>query len=189
MTPDFLKQINNTWTLFLDRDGVINKQIIGGYVSTPDEFEFLPGVMESLAFFSTLFNKIIIVTNQQGVGKGIMTEAELIIVHNYMHEVISKGGGKIDAIYYCADKAEKIDNCRKPSPHMAQKAIVDFPDIDLAKSIMVGDSLCDIEFGINAGMKTIFVGTDDIDNNAARIADYKVKSLFELNNVIEKLHK
>ncbi len=84
MTPSFLKLINKTWSLFLDRDGVINKQIIGGYVSSPDEFDFLPGVLESFAFFSTLFNKVIIITNQQGVGKGIMSEAELIAVNNYM---------------------------------------------------------------------------------------------------------
>ncbi len=189
MTPNFLKHIDKTWTLFLDRDGVINKQIIGGYVSAPDEFDFLPGVLESLAYFSTLFNKIIIITNQQGVGKGIMSEAELIVVHNYMNETINETGGKLDAIYYCTDKADKIGNCRKPSPSMAQKAIVDFPEIDIAKSIMVGDSLCDIEFGHNLGMKTIFSGKNHDSNQAASMADYKVRNLFELKNVIEKLQK
>lgn len=187
MTPNFLKHINKSWTLFLDRDGVINKQIIGGYVSTPEEFEFLPGVLDSLAFFSSIFKRIIVITNQQGVGKGTMTEAELDTVHKYMNNEISKIGSKLDAIYYCTDKAETVDNCRKPSPTMAQKAIVDFPDIDLSKSIMVGDSLCDIEFGINTGMKTIFSGSDYIDNPAANIADYKVKNLFELKTIIEKL--
>lgn len=189
MTPNFLKHIDKTWSLFLDRDGVINKQIIGGYVRSPDEFDFLPGVLESLAFFSTIFNKIIIITNQQGVGKAIMSEAQLIEVHNFMNETINKAGGKLDAIYYCIDLADKIDNCRKPSPSMAQKALIDFPEIDITKSIMVGDSLCDIEFGQNAGMKTIFSGKTHDGNKAANMADYKVKSLFELKNVIEKLKK
>lgn len=187
MTPDFLKYINNSWTLFLDRDGVINKQIIGGYVSTPEEFEFLPGVLDSLVFFSSIFNRIIVITNQQGVGKGTMTEAELDTVHKYMNDEINKAGSKLDAIYYCTDKAEATNNCRKPSPNMAQKAIVDFPEIDLCKSIMVGDSLCDIEFGHNTGMKTIFAGYDYVDNPAAGLADHKVKSLFDLKTIIEKL--
>ena len=187
MIPAFLKQINNTWTLFLDRDGVINKQIIGGYVSTPEECEFLPGVLDSLVFFSSIFKRIIVITNQQGVGIGIMTEADLTIVHNHMIEVINKVGSNLDAIYYCTDRAETLDNCRKPSPFMAQKAIFDFPDIDLAKSIMVGDSLCDIEFGNNTGMKTLFTGSDYVDNQAASMADFKVKSLFELKTIIEKL--
>jgi|FLOH01.1.fsa_nt_gi histidinol-phosphate phosphatase family protein len=187
MTPSFLKLINKTWSLFLDRDGVINKQIIGGYVSSPDEFDFLPGVLESFAFFSTLFNKVIIITNQQGVGKGIMSEAELIAVNNYMIKKISEAGGKLDAIYYCTDMAEKIGNCRKPSPSMAQKALLDFPEIDFSKSIMVGDSLCDIEFGQNMGMKTIFSGNNHDSNQAASMADYKVQSLFELMSVLEKL--
>lgn len=187
MIPDFIKNINKSWTLFLDRDGVINRQIIGGYVSTPTEFEFLPGVLESLTYFSSIFKRIIIITNQQGVGKGIMTEVELAKVHEYMTDEINKTGGQIDAIYYCTEKAEVKNNCRKPSPVMAQKAIVDFPEIDLTKSIMVGDSLCDMEFGKNTGMNTIFAGNDHTSTEAARIADYKVKGLFELKTIIEKL--
>lgn len=187
MIPDFLKHINKSWTLFLDRDGVINKQIIGGYVSSPSEFEFLPGVLVSLAYFSSIFKRIIVITNQQGVGKGIMTEVELSGVHEYMTEEINKTGGHIDAIYYCTDKADAKNNCRKPSPTMAKKAIIDFPEIDLNKSIMVGDSLCDMEFGINTGMNTIFTRSDHTDTEAASIADYKVKSLFELKTIIEKL--
>ncbi len=83
--------------------------------------------------------------------------------------------------------AEKIGNCRKPSPSMAQKALLDFPEIDFSKSIMVGDSLCDIEFGQNMGMKTIFSGNNHDSNQAASMADYKVQSLFELMSVLEKL--
>jgi len=145
-------------SLFIDRDGVINKRIFNGYVRSPDEFEFLPGVLESFVRFRQLFNKIIIVTNQQGVGKGMMTERQLQEIHRLMVAQIEKAGGKVDAIYYCTDLAEKQDNCRKPNTIMADKAKADFPDIDFRKSIMVGDSESDMLFGNHAGMKTVFIG-------------------------------
>ena len=188
MTNSFLKKIDNTWTLFLDRDGVINKRIFGGYISSPQEFEFLPGVLDSLIFFSSVFGRIIIITNQQGIGKGIMTEGELKVVHDYMIKEIRLAGGKIDGIYYCPDLAEKNDNCRKPSTKMAHKAASDFPEINLTKSIMVGDSQSDIEFGNNAGMKTIFVMSDS-NEIAPDFTDYKVNSLHELHTSIEKLQQ
>ncbi|MBC8320234.1 MAG: HAD family hydrolase [Bacteroidetes bacterium] len=186
MNHDFLKNIDNTWSLFLDRDGVINKRIVGGYVKTPEQFEFLPGVLESLAFFASVFNRIIVITNQQGVGKGIMTEAELIEVNNHMINQIGKTGGRIDSVYYCTDVAESPHNCRKPSPKMADKAIRDFPEIDTKKSIMVGDSITDIEFGNNTGMKTIFVMSDNNDEITTGLANYQVTSLYHLKNLINK---
>jgi len=186
MTDNFLKKIDNTWTLFLDRDGVINERIWGGYVTNPDEYIFLPGVLDSIAVFSSIFNKIIIITNQQGIGKGIMTEGELKVVHDYMIKEIRLAGGEIDGIYYCPDLAEKNDNCRKPSTNMAQKAVGDFPEIDLTKSIIVGDSPSDIEFGINAGMHTVFVMHENDESSSSGLADFEVKSLADLKTIIQK---
>lgn len=186
MTPEFLKKIDKTWTLFLDRDGVINKRILGGYIKSSEDFEFLPGVLNSLAFFTLIFNRIIIITNQQGVGKGIMTEAELIDLHTFMVTEVSKNNGGIDKIYYCTDLVNSFNSCRKPSIKMANKASKDFPEIDFSKSIMVGDSASDIEFGQNAGMKTVFVKSD-YEINAAISSDYEVNSLHELRTAIEKL--
>lgn len=186
MTHNFLKDIDHTWTLFLDRDGVINKRIFGGYVTNPNKFEFLPGVLDSLAFFSSIFKRIIVITNQQGVGKGIMTEAELIALHNHMISEIKKAGGKIDGIYYCTNLAETPDNCRKPSVKMAHKAISDFPEINMKKSIMVGDSQCDIEFGNNAGMNTVFVTNESGDKIPTDLSDLNVNSLSELKFIIKK---
>jgi len=186
MKNNFLNHIDKTWTLFLDRDGVINSRIWGGYVTKPAEYNFLPGVLDSIAFFTSFFGKIIIVTNQQGIGKGIMTEQNLATVHNYMNYEISNACGKIDSIYYCTDLAEKNDNCRKPSITMAQNAVHDFPEIDLTKSIMVGDSQSDIDFGRNAGMHTVLVKHDNEDISICN-ADIEVKSLAELKSQIEKL--
>ena len=115
-----------------------------------------------------------------------MTEKELKAVHDYMIKEINLAGGKIDGIYYCTDLANKIDNCRKPSISMAQKAVVDFPDIDLSKSIMVGDSPSDIEFGINSGMYTVFVKHEKDESSSGDLADIEVKSLAELKSIIKK---
>ncbi len=188
MKTNFLKNIDNTWTLFLDRDGVINKRIFGGYITNSSEFEFITGVLESIKYFSSIFYKVIVVTNQQGVGKGIMNELQLTDLHKYMISEISKVGGKVDDIYYCTKLAADINNCRKPSIKMAQNAITDFPKINLTKSIMVGDSQSDIEFGINAGMKTVFVTNDGTGSLPDGLSDITINNLHELKVKIHSLN-
>jgi len=159
---DFLTHVDNSWTLFLDRDGVINRRIVGGYVAHPQDFIFLPGVLDALKIFSSRFGKIIVVTNQQGIGKGIMTKDQVLEVHHYMLTQVAAAGARIDGIYFCGDLATKPHNCRKPNIHMAVQAKNQFPEIDFSKSIMVGDSHSDMVFGTNTGMKTIFVTSETI---------------------------
>jgi len=150
-------------TLFLDRDGVINKKIEGDYVRDWSQFEFLPNVLESLKILNTLFDRIIIVTNQRGIGRGLMTEKDLEAIHKNMIKIFVKNDIKIDKIYYCPHDKKEICNCRKPKIGMALQAKVDFPDIDFNNSLMVGDSLSDLEFGKNAGMKSFLVGNKETD--------------------------
>ncbi len=152
--------IDQSWTLFLDRDGVINKRLVDDYVKIWEEFEFLPGVKEAINKLSKMFGRIIIVSNQQGVGKGLMTEDDLKEIHSKMITEIEEAGGCIDAIYYCPELKENNPECRKPMPGMALQAQKDFPEIDFDKSIMVGDSPSDMEFGIHLGMVTVFVGEE-----------------------------
>jgi len=140
--------------LFLDRDGVINRHRPDDYVKTWGEFEFLPGVLESLALFNKQFKHIFVVTNQRGVGKGVMSEETLLEIHRNMMAEIEKHGGRVDKIYYCIDINNDSPN-RKPNIGMALQAKADFPDIDFSRSVMVGDSESDMEFGRRAGMKTI----------------------------------
>lgn len=147
-------QISKDWTLFLDRDGVINRRLVGQYVCKWSEFEFLPGVPEAIEFFKFFFGKIVIVTNQQGIGKGLMTEADLEQIHQQMQAIIG-----VDAIYHCPDLAADQAFCRKPNPGMAFQAQTDFPEIDFAKSLMVGDSASDMAFGALLGMKLILIET------------------------------
>jgi D-glycero-D-manno-heptose 1,7-bisphosphate phosphatase len=158
---EFLYHIDSNWTLFLDRDGVINKRPPGDYIKKWAEFEFLPGVREALKILAGKFDRIIVITNQQGIGKGLMTKEDLENIHANMKAAIAENGGRIDAVYYCPDLATDAYNCRKPSTFMAEQAKKDFPEIDFPKSMMVGDTLSDMEFGRNAGMKTVFINSDN----------------------------
>ena len=147
-------------TLFLDRDGVINKKLEGKYVRNFSEFEFMPGALKAISQLSNMFNRIIIVTNQQGISKGIMSEADLNILHTQMQERIEKLGGKINKIYYCPHLEEFDCMCRKPKPGMMRKAVIDFPEIIIDDSYLVGDSDSDIEAGQRMNLKTIKVNND-----------------------------
>jgi D-glycero-D-manno-heptose 1,7-bisphosphate phosphatase len=153
-----LDQINTDWTLFLDRDGVLNFEKKEDYIQHWSEFQFYPNIPTTIAKLNDLFGKIFIATNQKGIGKGIMTHTNLQDIHTPMLADIAKAGGKIDQIYYCPDLADDSPN-RKPQPGMAFQAKADFPEIDLSKSIMVGNRMSDMLFGKNAGMITVFVAT------------------------------
>ncbi|MFV0471062.1 MAG: D-glycero-alpha-D-manno-heptose-1,7-bisphosphate 7-phosphatase [Paludibacteraceae bacterium] len=155
MTTSF--SINNDSALFLDRDGVINRQIVDGYVVGVEGFKFLPGVLSALARLSKKFRYIFIVTNQQGVGKGIFSEKDLENIHQFMTKKIEKNSGRIDKIYVCTALEKENSEYRKPNTGMGRLALNDFPQIDLKTSIMVGDSLTDLIFGSKLGMKTVYV--------------------------------
>ncbi len=154
--------IDKSWTLFLDRDGVINKRLEGDYVKTLAEFEFIDGVPEAMKILSNIFGKIVIVTNQQGIGKGLYTENDLNIIHHYLADEIEKHEGRIDKIYFSPHLASANHPTRKPGIGMALDAKKDFPDIDLSRSIMVGDSMSDMQFGRTAGMTTVFISDEPI---------------------------
>lgn len=180
---DFLKNINKDWTLFLDRDGVINERIYGDYIQSPDGFKFLPGVLESMSVFAAFFGRILVVSNQQGVGKGLMTETTLNDIHDFMKREIAGAGGRLDAIYCCTDLASQKDHCRKPGISMARKAKKDFPEIDFHKSIMVGDTSSDMEFGRNAGMFNVLVGVENVAENLVHL---HARDLLDFSQIIQK---
>jgi len=178
-------KIDKTWTLFLDRDGVINVRLIDDYVKNPDDFIFVEGVLEAIRDLSEKFGRIVIVTNQQGIGKGLMTENELEKVHNKMLAEINKFGGKIDRIYFSPFRKEENNITRKPQIGMALQARKEFSDINFKKSIMIGDSISDILFGKKLKMKTVFVSDDvSLINKNFRIIDFTVKNLCEFSEKI-----
>ena len=143
-------------TLFLDRDGVVNKLRPNDYVKCWEEFEFLPGILDALAQWNRHFKHIFIVTNQRGVGKGVMTEVDLELIHERMMREIESHGGRIDRIYYCTALGNEDCN-RKPNIGMALQAQEEFLDIDFNRALMIGDSESDMQFAMNVGMKGLLL--------------------------------
>ena len=156
--PLDLRTIDERWTIFIDRDGVINHEKKDGYILNWDEFEFYESVKDAFRRFTQHFGKIVIVSNQRGVGKGLMTETELRAIHRQMKEEIESAGGRIDHIYYCTSTDKKHPD-RKPNPGMAFKAASEYPGIDLSRSIIAGNKPGDMLFGRNAGLYTVFIKT------------------------------
>lgn len=176
--------IDNSWTLFLDRDGVINKNIEGGYVLSLEMFEWIDGSIEAIASLSKIFGRIIIVTNQQGVGKGLMSENDLSVVHNFMKTEIEKQGGRVDAIYYSPYLNSENHPMRKPGTGMPLQAQKDFPEIDFSKSILVGDSEGDMEMAEKLHLKKVFI------KNSRTVylgADFNFNSLNEFADALSFL--
>jgi histidinol-phosphate phosphatase family protein len=153
-----LAAINPNWTLFLDRDGVINVEKKEDYIRNWEEFQFYDESILALPILAQKFNRIVITTNQKGIGKGLMTHEDLLQIHSNMLNAIQKAGGRIDHIYYCADLDNDSPN-RKPQPGMAFQAKAQFPQIQFNESIMVGNRTSDMQFGRNAGMHTVFLAT------------------------------
>ncbi|MCH2044836.1 MAG: HAD-IIIA family hydrolase [Saprospiraceae bacterium] len=153
--------IYKIWTLFLDRDGVINQRKVGDYIRNWKEFCFLDGVLEAIPVLNKYFDRTVVVTNQQGIAKGLMTEQSLQKIHKKMVQEIEYSSGQIDAVYYCAKHKRENPICRKPNPGMAYTAQKEFSDIQFKQAVMVGDSPSDIQFGKNLGMKTVFLTTRD----------------------------
>lgn len=163
--------------LFLDRDGVINVRKEGGYILHPAEFVFIEGVPQAIKKFTLHFGHIFIVTNQRGIGKGLMSVEDLNIIHSKMIDEIYKAGGRIDRIYFCPDTQEESPD-RKPNPGMGHRAKHEFPDFEWTVSVMVGDSLSDMLFGKNLGMQTVFIGNPQTPSaDAARLIDARFPDL------------
>jgi histidinol-phosphate phosphatase family protein len=170
-------KIDKTWTLFLDRDGVINQKIEDDYVRDYEDFIFMPDVKQVLKELRTQFGWFFIVTNQQGIGKGLMTENDLMRLHWQMQAEFYSYQVEFDKVYHCPALAAQNSSNRKPEIGMALQAKEDFPNINLNKSIIIGDSISDMEFGKRAGMKTIFFGNNHKENI---YIDHHVKNWLEV---------
>jgi D-glycero-alpha-D-manno-heptose 1-phosphate guanylyltransferase len=167
-------KIDKEWTLFLDRDGVINLRLIDDYVKQLNELKIIDGVPASIAYFNSLFKRIVVVTNQQGIGRGMMTVDDLDIIHGFMNNVFKDNGGIIEKFYFAPQLASENSNYRKPGTGMGLAAQQDYPDINFSKCLLIGDSESDIEFGMKLGMKTIML--TNVGNHSTK-ADYIFNNL------------
>lgn len=154
--------------VFLDRDGVINKSPgKKRYIMEPEEFKFLPGVLPALRRLKKTGRRILLVSNQAGVGRGLFTQNQLKEVTRKMLEGVREHGGRINAVYYCTHTPEQRCRCRKPRTGLLRKAARRWT-INLKKSVVVGDNGTDIEMGQSAGCKTVLVLTGVTTKTAAR---------------------
>lgn len=165
---------------------MLNVRPPGDYVKTPDAWIPVDGLGEAMRLLSEKFGRIVVVTNQAGIGKGLMTEADLDEVHRKMTEMIQQAGGRLDAIYFCPHRREAACDCRKPAIGMALQAKVDFPDIDFTKSWMVGDSRSDMELGFRTGMKTVLIQGKEEEAEELKTVevDFRADSLLDFATVI-----
>ncbi|MDR3235977.1 MAG: HAD-IIIA family hydrolase [Prevotellaceae bacterium] len=178
------KAMNQNWTLFLDRDGIINERIVGGYVKKSSQFIFRPDFLEAIFRLRSLFGKVCVVTNQQGIGKGLMTDEDVLQVHHYMINELQKRSIMIDGVYVCPHLESDDCSCRKPKTGLALQAKKDFPDIDFHSSLMIGDSASDIFFGKNCGMRTALVSQET--NLPLCHPDYQAANLMDIIDLLIK---
>jgi histidinol-phosphate phosphatase family protein len=152
-------KIGPGWTLFLDRDGVINERIFNNYVLEWGAFYFTEGLLANAAQIGAAFEHIVVVTNQQCIAKGLLSEQALNDIHQNMSNELQNAGMHIDIVLAATEFKNGQAQRRKPNTRMAFEAQEAFPNIDFQKSIMVGDTNTDILFGKKLGMYTVLVAS------------------------------
>lgn len=172
------------YTVFLDRDGVINHDS-DAYIKHPDEFHFISQSPEAIALLTASGHQVILITNQSAVGRGMISRQTLDDILAKMTRGVERAGGRIKDIFFCPHTPDEGCDCRKPKPGMIRDA-VRCHGIDLANSVMVGDSAKDIECGKNAGCaKTILVKTGKAEKALAALTakgiapDFLARDLYE----------
>lgn len=138
-------------TILLDRDGTINVHMIGDYVRKWKDFEFIPNVIDTIAYWTSIGKQIYVVTNQRGIGKGKFTEDDLADIHAKMMAEIEKAGGRINGIYHCSSLTEE-DVRRKPGRGMFDDILREHSEVNPSKTIMIGDGDVDRDFAKNCGI-------------------------------------
>lgn len=168
--------------IFIDRDGVINKDPGGWtqyqYVAELKDFHFIPGALEALKLLNQGRIQVIIVSNQAGVGKGHFTTRRLEEINSMMLAEVKNNGGKICETYYCIHRTEDNCNCRKPKPGMLEAAMKKH-GISPKETFIIGDSKVDILAGQAAGLSTIFVLSGKTSMDEMRKWDVKPDYVFK----------
>jgi D-glycero-D-manno-heptose 1,7-bisphosphate phosphatase len=172
------------WCLFLDRDGVINRRIVGDYVRTTRQWEYLPGALQALRLLSEWAPRIVIVTNQRGVGRGLVSEAELDRIHTRLLEDVAIVGARVDAIQVCPHLESDGCPCRKPQPGLALSWLAVNREVNPARSVMVGDSPSDMGMAQNlaavtGGCVRVLIDDRSDPSMSTATADYRYPTLLD----------
>jgi len=168
--------------VFLDRDGVINRKAPENqFIARWDDFHILPDVEAAIAAINRWNRRVIVVSNQRGIALGKYTVADVNTLHATLRQHLQSHGAHIDAFYFCPHDKNECD-CRKPRPGLFLQAFRDFPEASAVNSLLIGDSLSDIEAARNLGMRSVFIEGDPATRKpggekAAALADASVDSL------------
>ena len=188
-TPHEVPNLAKIRTVFLDRDGVINEKAPEGeYICSLDELQLLPGVPQSIARLNRAGLRTVVVSNQRGIAKRLYSAETVNEIHKAIQETLGKHGARLDAFFICPHDKDQC-GCRKPLAGMFEQAVKAFPGVRPDESIMIGDSLVDIEFGRRLGMPTILIeGAPDRHKpdlaEAIRLAHQRVSSLNEAVDLV-----
>jgi len=150
------KPPEQTPALFLDRDGVINRRVLDGYVTTWQSFQFLSGSLEALRELTTFGLPVFVITNQSCVNRGILPRNDLDEIHARMTAAIARHGGLVTQVYICPHRPDEECDCRKPKPGLLLRAACEY-GLDLRSSWFVGDTATDVLAGQRAGCRTCLV--------------------------------
>jgi D,D-heptose 1,7-bisphosphate phosphatase len=182
--------------IFIDRDGTLIDD--PGYLNNPDRVKLIDGVAEALIEFKALGYRLIVVSNQSAVARGIVTENVLGEIHNRLKQLLAEKGAFLDRIYYCPyhpdgviPKYRKKSHRRKPKPGMLLAAAEEM-DVDLSQSWVIGNSGRDIEAGLRAGCKTILLDSPSHQKKlqiGQASPDYRAVNMKEAVNIIKKHHR
>jgi histidinol-phosphate phosphatase family protein len=184
------ERAGNEWCLFLDRDGVINRQIVGDYVRSWRQFQWLPNAATALKTLRDWAPHLVIVTNQQGIGKGLMSVQDVEGIHRKLRTELALEGVTIDAVQVCPHLEAANCHCRKPSPGMVLEWLRKNPENHASLSIVVGDSGRDMELARNVatargGCASIQIGGADLGG----IADASFESLWDFAVAVDNVRK
>lgn len=163
--------------VFLDRDGTINREV--GYLSTPKKLALFRGTSEAISLLSRAGYKVIVVSNQSGVGRGFISKETVKCINRRLEEMLAKKGARIDAFYICTHHPDDGCSCRKPKTGLIKKAARDF-SLDLSRSYIIGDKLSDIEMGRRARLKEsilVLTGMGRKELRRAKEVDFKLGPL------------
>jgi len=171
--------------VFLDRDGTIIEDKV--FLKTPEEIEFFPGSFEAIRILRKLGYKIVVISNQSGIGRGILTEEMVKKVNDCFMRRLKENDAPVDALYYCPHHPEDHCRCRKPETGMIEKAVTEL-SLDLKDAVVIGDHLVDITLGKNIGAKTVLVLTGHGEKELEELKDTDIEPDFVANDLLEAVN-
>lgn len=167
--------------LILDRDGTI--VVDRPYLNDPAGLEFLPGAVSGLRRLHALEYELMVITNQSGVGRGLISAAQLQAVHDRLSAMLAEAGAPLRQIYHCPHVPEANCDCRKPRPGLLERAAAEWY-FEISRCVVIGDKMTDVELGRRVGATTVLIGDTAPPVEAAARPDHVVRNLSEAVEVV-----